>query len=390
MGDNKYIRKQKEDIPVVAICYDFDKTLSPDDMQAQGYIQSVGYDVKRFWEESNEMAEQNDMDQNLAYMYKMLQAARGQVVFTKEKLREYGAKVSLFDGVEEWFERIRNYGQSKSVIVEHYIISSGLKDMIEGTAVAKNGAFEKIYASSFYYDKQNVAVWPAQVINYTNKTQFLFRIEKGVLDINDQGVNEYFSPETIRVPFRNMIYIGDSDTDIPCMKLINTYGGHSIGVYNPETKDKNKVYKMIKDNRIKYFTPADYTEGSEIDKLVKMIIDRTNANEKLESLSFELKDEVKKSDECYKSNEEEEKKNSLILALEDSYNFANTHTIIGELAEFDKWSETQLKKLFEIGINNNQVNWILKDRDIADFYKSLIDNNKYKDDNAEKILEDIK
>ena len=276
-----YERKQKEKLPVVAICYDFDKTLSPDDMQAQGYIQSVGYDVAEFWKESNGMARDNDMDSNLAYMFKMVTESEGKLVFNKEMLAEYGSKVALFPGVNEWFERIRTYGEAHNVIVEHYIISSGLKEMIEGTAIAQNGAFEKIYASSFYYNDKGVAKWPAQVINYTNKTQFLFRIEKGVLDINDPDVNDYFPPEDIRVPFRNMVYIGDSDTDVPCMKLVNSYGGHSVGVYNPKTMDKQKVYKMMTDNRIGYYVPADYTEDSELDKLVKAIIDKTAANEVL-------------------------------------------------------------------------------------------------------------
>lgn len=146
----KYERKTKENRPVVAICYDFDKTLSPDDMQAQGYIQSVGLDIKQFWEESNGLAEENDMDQNLAYMYKMIKEAEGNFVFNREKLREYGAKVKLFQGVEDWFERIRQYGEREGVIVEHYIISSGLKEMIEGTKMAQENAFTKIYASSFF------------------------------------------------------------------------------------------------------------------------------------------------------------------------------------------------------------------------------------------------
>lgn len=275
-------RKHKEELPVLAICYDFDKTLSPDDMQAQGYIQSVGFDVDQFWKESNGMAKDNDMDGNLAYMYKMVKEAEGNLVFNKRALAEYGAKVQLFPGVADWFERIRKYGKERGVIVEHYIISSGLKEMIEGTEIAKNGAFEKIYASSFYFNDRGVAVWPAQVINYTNKTQFLFRIEKGVLDINDPGVNDYFAPEDLRVPFRNMVYIGDSDTDVPCMKLVNSYGGHSIGVYNSETLDKSKVFKMTRDNRIRYYAPADYSDGSEIDILVKAIIDKTVAYEILE------------------------------------------------------------------------------------------------------------
>lgn len=283
----EYERRQKEKFPVLAICYDFDKTLSPDDMQAQGYIQSVGYDISEFWDESNSMAVANDMDNNLAYMYKMVQESEGNFIFNKEKLAEYGAKVKLFNGVNEWFERIREYGKEHNVIVEHYIISSGLKEMIEGTKIAQNGAFEKIYASSFYYNNRGVAKWPAQVINYTSKTQFLFRIEKGVLDINDPGVNDYFSPEEMRVPFRNMVYIGDSDTDIPCMKLVNSYGGHSIGVYDPITQDKAKVHRMIKDKRIKYFAPADYSEGLELDCIVKAIIDKTAAYEVLENKYFD-------------------------------------------------------------------------------------------------------
>ena len=280
-------RRHKEDRPVLAICYDFDKTLSPDDMQAQGYIQSVGYDVAKFWEEVNQMAVANDMDNSLAYMLKMVQESEGRIVFNRKMLADYGAKVALFEGVSDWFERIRAYGKAHGVIVEHYIISSGLKEMIDGTQIAKDGAFEKVYASSFYFNDRGVAVWPAQLINYTNKTQFLFRIEKGVLDVNDPGVNEYFPPDQLRVPFRNMVYIGDSDTDIPCMKLVNTYGGHSIGVYDPTTCNKEKVYKMMHDKRIRYFAPADYREGTELDVLVKAIIDKTAAYEALEDRHFQ-------------------------------------------------------------------------------------------------------
>lgn len=286
------IRKTKEDKPVLAICYDFDKTLSPDDMQAQGYIQAVyDGDVETFWKECNALATENDMDSNLAYMYKMVDEAQGRLVFTKKTLADYGAKVELFPGVEEWFERIRAFGAEHGVIVEHYIISSGLKEMIEGTSIAKAGAFEKIYASSFMFDKKGVAVWPAQAINYTNKTQFLFRIEKGVLDVNDSGVNDHFPPDSVRVPFRNMVYIGDSATDIPCMKLINSRGGHSIGVYDGKTSDKSRVHKMLAEDRIKYFAPADYREDSKLDTLVKAIIVRTAANEVLEERHFECEKE---------------------------------------------------------------------------------------------------
>ena len=374
MLDKEYERKNKEDFPVIAICYDFDKTLSPDDMQAQGYIQSVGYNIPDFWEKSNSLATYNEMDQNLAYMYTMKQESEGKALFTKEKLAEYGASVQLFRGVEQWFERIREYGKEKGVIVEHYIISSGLKEMIEGTSVAKAGAFEKIYASSFYYNEKGVAVWPAQVVNYTNKTQFLFRIEKGVLDINDSAVNEYFSPEEMRVPFRNMIYIGDSDTDIPCMKLVNSYGGHSIGVYNAETMEKTKVYKMMRDGRIRYFAPADYTEGKELDLLVRAIIDRTTANEALETLHYKYKIERIRADKG--SNEEERKRTDLLIALDNSRSFASTHTLISELQEIDNWSFGEKEILFQIALSNSQVRYILCDWDVKTFYKKLIESMK--------------
>ena len=274
---------KKEEKPVVAICYDFDKTLSPDDMQAQGFIQKLGYEIGDFWKKSNGFAIKNDMDQNLAYMFTMKTESAGKVLFTKTELAKFGSEVKLFPGVEGWFERIRKYGEEKGVIVEHYIISSGLKEMIEGTSIAKKGAFKKIYATSFYCDENGVAVWPAQVVNYTNKTQFLFRITKGVLDVNNAAVNDFFSENDLRVPFRNMIYLGDSDTDIPCMKLVKTRGGYSIGVFNPETNDRTKVYKMTRDNRIDYFVPADYSENTELDILIKTIIDKTVFNELLEN-----------------------------------------------------------------------------------------------------------
>ena len=279
----RYERKEKEKLPVLAICYDFDKTLTPDDMQAQGYIQSVGYDVEQFWEETNKLAHEQEMDSNLAYMYKMVKEAEGNLILNRKALMEYGSKVKVFPGVEGWFERIREYGRQHGVLVEHYIISSGLKEMIEGTEMAKQGAFERIYASSFCYNERGVAIWPAQAVNYTNKTQFLFRIEKGTLDVNDPAVNDYYPQDRIRIPFRNMVYIGDSDTDIPCMKLVNSYGGHAIGVYDPATGNMEKVKKMIREDRIRYYTPADYTEGSMLDALVKKIIVRTAANEALEA-----------------------------------------------------------------------------------------------------------
>lgn len=387
MGSKEFDRKTKEDKPVIAICYDFDKTLSPDDMQAQGYIQSVGYDIPAFWMESNDLAEQNDMDQNLAYMYKMIEEAEGHFVLNREKLAEYGSKVSLFPGVYDWFRRIQAYGLEQGVIVEHYIISSGLKEMIEGTAVAQEGVFEKIYASSYYFNDRGVAKWPAQVVNYTNKTQFLFRIEKGTLDINDPGVNDYFPPDKIRVPFRNIIYIGDSDTDIPCMKLVNSYGGHSIGVYNPDTRDKQKVYKMMRDNRIKFFAPADYSKDTELDILVKAIIDRTATNEKLESIHYRHEWEVIEAEKKDDRNQSDQAKDGLIAELKNSGSFAFTHTTIKKLSAYGNWNNEQIEALCSALIHNMQISWIIGDDDVYQFYTSIFINHNPLTENAKKVRE---
>ena len=288
---SEFERRTREDRPVVAICYDFDKTLTPDNMQAQGYLQSINYeDQDEFWAETNQLAREHEMDTNLAWMFLMLKGSFGKKFFRREMLAGYGAKVELYDGVKEWFGRVRRYGEERGILVEHYVISSGLKEMIEGTAVA--GEFEKIYGSSFFYDKHGLAMWPAQVINYTNKTQFLFRVSKGVLDINDDAVNDYFPPDQIRVPTKNMVYIGDSFTDIPCMKVVNSFGGHSIGVYDPDTGNTAQVRKLLKENRIRYYAPANYTEGSQLDELIKMILDKTIAVAKLDEAYFTQLDEA--------------------------------------------------------------------------------------------------
>lgn len=383
MSEKQFERKYKEDRPVVAICYDFDKTLTPDDMQAQGFIQSVGMDVGEFWREANALADKNHMDGNLAYMYCMKEKAYGQLLLNRKTLADYGAKISLFPGVEEWFERIREYGKAKGAIVEHYIISSGLAEMIEGTSVAKKGAFERIYASSFYYDKKGMAVWPAQAVNYTNKTQFLFRIEKGVLDVNDPGVNDSFAPDEIRVPFRNMIYIGDSDTDIPCMKLVNSYGGSSIGVYSAESCDKAKVHKMMREGRIRYYAPADYSEGKELDALVKSIIDRTVVEFELNNTFFRCKRETEAFDR--ENSEEGRRKLDLIGALKNSRSFTSTHTVIAQMMKIDRWDDDEREELFLTALQNGQVFSILRDEDVELFYKALLKNVKSLSKAAQEI-----
>ncbi len=259
---------------ILAVCYDFDHTLSPNDMQAQGYIEDLGFENDEFWAETGALAKEAQMDTNLAYMYLMCRYAPHKV--TRELLRAYGSRVELFPGVTDWFSRLNEYGARKNLRVEHYIISSGLTEMLEGTSIYPE--FKRVYANSFYFDAEGTAVWPAMVVNYTNKTQFLFRISKGVLDVYDNDVNNFFTPEQIRVPFHNFVYIGDSSTDIPCMKLVTSYGGCSVGVHDGDTA---KVKQLMEERRINFFARADYREGSELDGIMHDIIDAVAAGSRL-------------------------------------------------------------------------------------------------------------
>lgn len=379
-----YKRKIKEDKPVLAICYDFDKTLTPTDMQAQGFIQDMGYDVKAFWQRSNDRAAENGMDENLSYMLAMTEVARGKKYITREELARYGEKLALFPGVVEWFERVRKFGEECGVIVEHYVISSGLKEMIDGTAPARAGAFEQVYASEFYYDESGAAIWPAQVVNFTNKTQFLFRIEKGVLDKNDPTVNDSFPPEAVRVPFCNMVYIGDSDTDVPCMSLIDRNGGHSVGVYDPQTCDKNKVYKMMREGRIKFFAPADYSEGSELDDLIQKIIIKVAYSEVLKDGFYAKKAEAAK---FYDSQDKAScERRELIFALEDSRSFSSTHSAVSGMMTRTDWTQDEIAELFHICATNSQVFGIINDRDVKTFYNRLLKRADQKNKNVKDAI----
>ncbi len=266
----------------VALIYDFDGTLAPGNMQEYDFIPAVGKSNKEFWSEANSLAEEQDADGVLTYMWRMIQEARSKgLSLRREAFRESGRKVQLYHGVKEWFGRINDYGTAHGVKVVHYINSSGLKEIIEGTPIAAE--FRKIYACSFLYDVDGVAYWPAVAVNYTNKTQFIFKINKGVESVYDaQLVNRYVEEEKRPVPFRHMIYVGDGTTDIPCMRLVKNYGGHSIAVYNPEQKGaRRELNTLIRDNRVNHVCPADYAEGSEIDLLVRTIIDKIAIDDRL-------------------------------------------------------------------------------------------------------------
>ena len=262
----------------MAICYDFDKTLSPDDMQTFTLIPSFGMKKEEFWEESNKLAKDNLMDNNLAWMFQLLQYSRAKrLPIRKSYFHDIGAEVPLYKGVEKWFGRINEYARKRGIEVEHYIISSGLKEIIEGSKIAPE--FKRVYASSYLYSPDGVAEWPAQAINYTNKTQYIFRIAKGCFEEYDERVNDSMSADQLYIPYENIVYIGDSATDIPCMRLVKSKGGFSIGVFDPEKNARKKVYQLYSDGRIDFYAPADYSSKSDISRYMRQIIDIIAARE---------------------------------------------------------------------------------------------------------------
>ena len=271
--------------PIVALIYDFDGTLSPGNMQEFGFIQAVGFSPSEFWEESNRIASGQDASDVLSYMKQMFDAAKASgIKLRRESFREFGSMIGLFEGVREWFGMVNAYGKSKGVIVEHYINSSGLAEMIEGSEIA--GEFKKIFACSFMYDENGDAIWPAVAVDYTAKTQFIFKINKGILSVADATlVNESWADDRKRIPFNNMIYIGDGETDVPCMKIVKMFGGHSIATYNPANRDKKATArKLLRQKRVNFMAPADYRKDAPLYGIVTRIIDKICSDNRLRRL----------------------------------------------------------------------------------------------------------
>ena len=265
--------------PIIAIIYDFDKTLTTTDMQNYNFIPALGMTPEEFWGETGKFSDKTGVERILSYMYMMIVKAREKGInLTKEFLYEQGKNMEYFDGVLTWFDRINEYGEKKSIKIEHYLISSGTKEIIEGSEIAKH--FKAIFGCEFYFDPQTkLPVWPKLEINYTAKTQFYFRITKGILDVSeDNALNRKLVDH--RIPHRNIIYIGDGMTDVPVMLLVKQNGGHSIAVY--PKGEREKVEYLYTDGRVNFVARADYTEKSDINSIVRLIIDQVSIAEQIE------------------------------------------------------------------------------------------------------------
>lgn len=272
--------------PIVALIYDFDGTLSPGNMQEFGFIQAIGQTPQEFWAKSDGIAKGQDASNILAYMKLMHdEARRNGIKLTRDDFRRYGKDIVLYEGVREWFRAVNKYGRSHGVIVEHYINSSGLTEIIEGSPIA--GEFKHVFAGSYIYDENGEAEWPGIAVDFTAKTQYLFKIQKGIFSSRDAvRVNESLADEAKRIPFTNMIYFGDGDTDVPSMKLVNMFGGNAIAVFDPSRpKKKETARKLLHQGRVNFITPAVYTRESRTFHLVCAIIDKIKADSELHLFS---------------------------------------------------------------------------------------------------------
>ncbi|MBP5352834.1 MAG: haloacid dehalogenase-like hydrolase [Alphaproteobacteria bacterium] len=266
----------------VALCYDFDGTLAAGNMQEYGFMQRLGIKPDEFWKKSDALAAQKSADKVLCYMKCMLEEAhKRDVAFRREDFVACGNNIVLFKGVTEWFDRINQYALKKGIVLSHYLISSGLEELVEGTPIFDK--FDKIYASAFWYDAYGRAEWPARNVNYTEKTQYLFRINKGCLDVCDnRTINLPMAEDERPVPFSHMIYFGDGETDVPCMSMVKRLGGYSVAVYQPHKRGAgNRAEQFVRDGRVNIAVPADYSQGKKLDRYIKSVIDKIAADNKL-------------------------------------------------------------------------------------------------------------
>ena len=272
--------------PIIALIYDFDGTLSPGNMQEFGFIQAIHQTPEEFWTKSDGIARGQDASNILAYMKLMYdEAKKNGIKLTRSDFHRYGADIKLFDGVRDWFRNVNEYGAAHGVKIEHYINSSGLKEIIEGSPIAKE--FKHIFAGSFIYDEAGEAEWPGIAVDFTAKTQFLFKIQKGIFSSRDaKRVNESMAEDAKRIPFTQMIYFGDGETDIPSMKVVNMFGGNSIAVFNPaDPRKRGLARKLLRQGRVNFITPAVYSRESRTFRLVCAIIDKVKADNELKLLS---------------------------------------------------------------------------------------------------------
>ena len=282
----------------VALIYDFDETLSTTYMQDYILIPALGDKPENFWKKANAWSKKHCADQITGTMYYIQHTAKEKGInLTREFLCDAAKSITYFEGVEEWFERINEYGKNLGLQIEHYIISSGMEEIIDGSTIRKH--FKDVFGCSYVYDENGVPIWPARVVNYSTKTQYIAKINKGLSKTEDRAVNEYMPDDQRVIPYKRMIYFGDGMTDIPSMKITKEKGGNAIAVYRPKSNHRKNAIKLLADNRVNFALPADYRENSQLDHVVKTILDKMATERDLDILKVK---EDKKKQQVEKSS----------------------------------------------------------------------------------------
>ncbi len=294
-GAKPKAKKPAYEKKTIALVYDFDGTLSPRPMQEYAFLPSIGVDAGKFWIEANQVARREGADPLITYMHLIYKKAKAAGVrIDRDDLVAQGRDVELFPGVEEWFDAIEEYTrirtESQGVLLRHYLVSSGLTEIIEGTTIYHR--FHNVFASEYWFEAYDLP-YPKRVITDTGKTQYLFRINKGVED-QGESINQHMPEGTRPIPFANMIYFGDGDTDVPSMAVMRKNGGHAIAVH-PPGKPREKCVDLFKAGRCDFYAPADYRRGSELFKRTCLLIDRMLANIRVEEEMWRLDREVGRS-----------------------------------------------------------------------------------------------
>ncbi|MBR1915476.1 MAG: haloacid dehalogenase-like hydrolase [Alphaproteobacteria bacterium] len=276
----------------VALIYDFDETLSTTYMQDYLLIPKLGMKPETFWKKANAWSIENKADQVTGSMYYFTKIAREKnICLSREMLKECGKNIEYYEGVEDWFNRINMFGKYLDLDIEHYIISSGYEEIIEGCSIRRY--FKEVAGCAFAFDENGMPIWPARVVNYQAKIQYLSKINKGLKKLDDMAVNEYIPDENRPIPYTRIIYFGDGLTDVPSMKMVKSRNGTAIAVYKPKSPKKRRATQMLKDDRVNFALPADYREGKGIDRAVKAVLYRIAVLRDLETLQKEEEKKIK-------------------------------------------------------------------------------------------------
>jgi hypothetical protein len=262
----------------IALVYDFDGTLSPRPMQEYAFLPQLGIDPAEFWAECGRLARAQSADPLITYMHLMYKKAKERNIrIDRADLVAQGRDVELFPGVEEWFDAIAEWvgirSESQGVELRHYLVSSGLNEIIEGTRIRRH--FHNVFASEYWFEAYETP-FPKRVITDTGKTQYLFRINKGIEDLGE-SINAHMPEEQRPIPFRNMIYFGDGETDVPSMALMRKSGGHAIAVH-PAGKPTATCVELFRAGRVDFFAAADYRRGSDLFNRTCLLLDRILAD----------------------------------------------------------------------------------------------------------------